>query len=250
MTMKKLPAFLLLSCLMPFAVSAKTIPCKVVGVADGDTLTCLTADKQSLKVRLNQIDAPERGQAFGQAARRKLSELVHGKNVRLETDGSDQYGRLIAQVFLDEQNINQAMVQSGHAWAYRKYLKDPRYLQLETEARAASRGLWSQPNAIYPSEYRRGKVPGEVSRQVLAPTKIKAGNHRNRQALAHAGGRSRNQAVQGHAQPVALESFSCEGKRFCREMNSCAEARFYLTQCGVSRLDRDGDGKPCESLCF
>ncbi|MDO5103671.1 MAG: thermonuclease family protein [Lautropia sp.] len=248
--MKKLPTLLLLSCLMPFAVSAKTIPCKVVGVADGDTLTCLTADKQSLKVRLNQIDAPERGQAFGQAARRKLAELVHGKSVRLETDGTDQYGRLIAQVFVDKRNINQAMVQSGHAWAYRKYLKDPAYLKLEADARAASRGLWSQPNAVYPSEYRRGKAPGEVSRQVLAPTKIKAGKHQNHQGHAHAGGGSKHQAAQGHAQPVALESFRCEGKRFCREMNSCAEARFYLTQCGVSRLDGDRDGKPCERLCF
>lgn len=43
--------------------------------------------------------------------------------------------------------------------------------------------------------------------------------------------------------------FSCGDKRTCAEMNSCAEARFYLTQCGIKRLDRDKDGVPCEKLC-
>lgn len=49
--------------------------------------------------------------------------------------------------------------------------------------------------------------------------------------------------------PVAQTSQQCEGKKTCKEMSSCAEARFYLTQCGVSRLDGDGDGMPCEKLC-
>lgn len=45
------------------------------------------------------------------------------------------------------------------------------------------------------------------------------------------------------------EVFKCEGKRYCKEMRSCKEAMFYLKQCGVSRLDRDKDGIPCESIC-
>ncbi|MDS4031505.1 MAG: excalibur calcium-binding domain-containing protein [Candidatus Contendobacter sp.] len=44
-------------------------------------------------------------------------------------------------------------------------------------------------------------------------------------------------------------AWHCGSKRTCREMTSCDEARFYLTQCGVSRLDGDGDGRPCEALC-
>lgn len=45
------------------------------------------------------------------------------------------------------------------------------------------------------------------------------------------------------------ERFQCGGKRTCGEMNSCAEANHYLDQCGVSRLDGDGDGVPCETIC-
>ena len=43
--------------------------------------------------------------------------------------------------------------------------------------------------------------------------------------------------------------FKCEGKKYCKEMSSCKEAMFYLKQCGVSRLDRDKDGIPCETIC-
>lgn len=45
------------------------------------------------------------------------------------------------------------------------------------------------------------------------------------------------------------KGFSCEGKSTCGEMNSCAEARFYLSSCGVRKLDKDDDGIPCESIC-
>lgn len=48
----------------------------------------------------------------------------------------------------------------------------------------------------------------------------------------------------------AAEQYSCDTpKRYCKQMNSCAEAKFYLKQCGLDRLDRDKDGIPCESLC-
>lgn len=61
----------------------------------------------------------------------------------------------------------------------------------------------------------------------------------------------------GPDQPVAPDysrmvlkaAFSCDGRHLCRQMRSCAEARFFLEVCGVSRLDGDGDGVPCESLC-
>lgn len=200
-------------------VMAQNINCTVVGVADGDTLTCLTTEKQQIKVRLNQIDAPEKKQAFGNAAKKKLSSLVYQKNVQLKTDGTDKYGRTIAEVLFSGQNINKQMVRSGYAWAYRKYLKDSEYLQLEKQARAASLGLWSEPSPVYPSEFRHGERPKTVTHAVQPKPTAPTGR------------------------------FSCDGKRFCRQMTSCAEAKFYLNQCGVSRLDRDGDGRPCESLC-
>lgn len=203
------------------AASAQNIDCHVVGIADGDTLTCLTAEHQPLKVRLNQIDAPERGQAFGQAAKRKLSKLVYQKNVELKTDGQDKYGRTLAEVFIGGENINKEMVRAGYAWAFRKHLKDNEYLQLEEYARNHSLGLWSEPYPIYPSEYRHGKQASEISHSVQPFYAVKAKS----------------------------KGFTCAGKRFCRQMTSCAEAKFYLHKCGVHRLDRDNDGKPCESLC-
>lgn len=45
------------------------------------------------------------------------------------------------------------------------------------------------------------------------------------------------------------EQFSCEDTKYCKEMRSCAEAKFHLNECGESRLDRDGDGVPCENVC-
>ena len=215
-------ALLIAVLLLPLMAAAQTVSCRVVGVSDGDTLTCLAAGNQQIKVRLNQIDAPEKGQAFGQAAKRKLSSLVHGRQVQLRTEGLDKYGRTIAEVFSGSLNVNKEMVRSGYAWAYREYVRDNEYLRLEEQTRRASRGLWSEPNPIYPSEFRHGHRAGTVSQQILPPREP----HRNNQG-----------------------GFACNGKRFCREMSSCAEARFYLRQCGVGRLDRDGDGVPCESLC-
>lgn len=193
--------------------------CKVVGVVDGDTLTCLTDTKEQIKVRLNQIDAPEQKQDFGKAAKKVLSGYVFGKTVNLKTNRRDKYGRTIAEVYLGTTNINKAMVESGYAWAYREYMTDNDYVTLEESARSQSKGVWSQPNPIYPSEFRHGTVKTNVTEAV-------------------------------EPQPdVSSDGFTCSGKRFCRQMRSCAEARFYLNQCGVHRLDRDNDGRPCESLC-
>ena len=55
---------------------------------------------------------------------------------------------------------------------------------------------------------------------------------------------TKNQAV-----PSTRESNTCGDKRYCGQMTSCAEAMFYYRSCGVTRLDGDGDGIPCESLC-
>lgn len=63
------------------------------------------------------------------------------------------------------------------------------------------------------------------------------------------GGENRGTAPAPMASARAPDGFQCSGKRTCKEMGSCAEARFYLTQCGVSHLDGDGDGTPCEKLC-
>ena len=196
------------------------ITCKVIGISDGDTIKCLQ-DKTQIKVRLNQIDAPESKQDFGSAAKKALSSYAFGQVVQLAVSGTDKYGRTLAEVYLNNENINKKMVQNGYAWAYREYVTDNEYISLEDNARSQSIGLWSQPNPVYPSNFRH---PDKNS---VAPTTI---------------------AEQPKPQK-SNNGFQCEGKRFCKEMYSCAEAQFYLNQCGVHRLDRDNDGVACESLC-
>lgn len=138
----------------------------------------------------------------------------------METD-RDRYGRTVGRVYVGGMDVNAELVRQGAAWVYRHYAKDPALFALEDEARAAKRGLWTLPEAqqIPPWEWRKA---GRQQAPAAAP-------------------------------PVALPSptdaFTCGAKRYCREMTSCAEARFYLNSCGLSRLDGDRDGTPCESLC-
>jgi endonuclease YncB( thermonuclease family) len=126
---------------------------KVVRVADGDTITLLV-DRQQIRIRLNSIDAPERGQDFAQRSRQALSDLAFGKEARVETHGKDRYGRVIGDVYVDRKLVNEIMVRDGWAWHYVKYSKSPKLAQLELEAREAKQGLWAGKNPIPPWEYR------------------------------------------------------------------------------------------------
>ncbi|MDO5679157.1 MAG: thermonuclease family protein [Pelistega sp.] len=147
---------LILSLLVtPQLAQAQTLLCKVVNVSDGDTINCLDKDKTQHRVRLSEIDAPERKQAFGQKARNYLRDLVIHKNVQIRVDGRDRYKRVLGTVYLNQRNINLEMVQSGYAWAYVRYLKDPAYTKAEAQARRLKRGIWAEGNAIYPEDFRR-----------------------------------------------------------------------------------------------
>lgn len=132
--------------------------CRPVQVADGDTFTCLTAQRATFKVRLRYVDAPERGQPYARAAQQALKAAVWNQTVHLHSAGQDRYGRHIAEAYVNGRNINQHMVRSGYAWAYRQYLSPSQrvlYLQLEQEARHARRGLWVDAHPTYPPDYRR-----------------------------------------------------------------------------------------------
>ena len=122
-------------------------------------------------------------------------------------------------MYLKDFDVNAEMVRQGMAWVYRYYLRDKALLDVEKEAKAAKRGLWADPNPIPPWEWRK---------QQRAKRKAKK--------------------ARGTAQKITV-LFSCDVKKNCKQMNSCEEARFYLTQCGRKRLDGDKDGIPCESIC-
>jgi micrococcal nuclease len=128
----------------------------VTAVTDGDTLRIQLASGP-IKVRLDSIDAPETTQPHGKAAKAALQRLVGRGPVELETGTQDRYERLVAVVYANGRNVNEQMVQSGAAWAYREDLKDRRYCQWEDRARRERRGLWAQPGWVYPSDWRRWK---------------------------------------------------------------------------------------------
>lgn len=151
-------AFLLLAC-WPLPCLAADFTARVVGISDGDTLTVLTPEKRQVKVRLHGIDAPETGQDFGTRAKQAASEMAFGQQVTVREVDRDRYGRTVAEVILpDGRSLNREMVQGGMAWWYSRYAPaDHDLASLEAEAKAAKRGLWAQPGAVPPWEWRSGK---------------------------------------------------------------------------------------------
>lgn len=148
--------------LLTMPACAQTLVGKVVGVADGDTVTLLVNGRQQYKIRLGEIDAPESGQPYGRASKQMLSNLVFGQTVHAEVSDVDRYGRSVAVITCESSNINAEMVKRGGAWAYRRYMKDPRYIRWEAEARQARRGLWGlQADQIMtPWEWRAARRTG------------------------------------------------------------------------------------------
>ena len=190
---------------------------RVVAVTDGDTLTLLTPQRTRLTIRLIEIDAPEGGQPWGERSKQQLSQLVFSRDVRIVESGKDQYGRTLGRIYIGAMDVNAEMVRTGSAWGYRQYLTDASLLALEQEAKNAKRGLWSLPanQVVAPWEWRNG-APAPLAS--FPPAQTTTGQ-------------------------------ACGTKRYCREMTSCAEARHYLNACGVSSLDGDRDGVPCENIC-
>ena len=147
------------------------------------------------------------------------------QTVQVSASGEDRYGRLLARLYvvdgdsLTGRDINREMVREGHAWVYRRYATE-NWLPDEAAARDSGLGLWSLGvgASVPPWEWRRGE-------------------------------RRRKVAVIADVPSMNAESFSCGAKRTCREMASCAEARFHLETCGVRTLDGDSNGLPCEMLC-
>lgn len=143
---------------------------KVVGVADGDTVTVLAEGNTTIKVRLYGIDAPENRQDFGNKAKQAISSLVFGKVVDVEPMDQDRYGRTVARIFIDGQDLCEALVRAGMAWVYRTYCREKptcdNWLVLEYEARVAGVGLWAGPSPQAPWEWRRG---GGVKGDAFAP---------------------------------------------------------------------------------
>jgi endonuclease YncB( thermonuclease family) len=127
---------------------------RVVGVHDGDTVTCLDEANQQQKIRLAEIDAPEVSQDYGKVSREALAGMVFGKTIEVVDSGRDRYGRWIGHLYVDGLDVNRQMVATGNAWHYAAYSKDQSLAVLQSQAQAQRLGLWAQPDPTPPWEYR------------------------------------------------------------------------------------------------
>lgn len=135
-----------------------TLLCLVVGISDGDTLTARCGEPgayEQVKIRISAIDAPEKAQPFGQVSRQHLARLCFQQQATIKTRSRDRYGRTVADVECQGQDVATEQVRSGLAWYYVRYGKGHEHLgELEADARAARRGLWSF-EAMAPWEWRK-----------------------------------------------------------------------------------------------
>jgi endonuclease YncB( thermonuclease family) len=154
------PAIVILTGMLaaPTKVTEK-ISGKVVGVTDGDTISLLV-NEETIKVRLEGIDAPELDQSYGTKSKQELSKMVFGKAVILMKTGTDKYGRTLGIVMVGNVDANATMVEDGWAWHLKKYNDEERLAKLEVAAREAKRGLWADEKPMAPWDHRaRQKTP-------------------------------------------------------------------------------------------
>jgi micrococcal nuclease len=143
--------------LFPLAVGAH----QVVGIADGDTMTLLV-DRRPLKIRLANIDAPEKKQPFGQRSKESLSNLCWGKDATYQAQTIDKYGRTVAVVTCGGVEANRAQVERGMAWVYAKYNADLSLPKVMAAAKASGKGLWVDKAPVPPWEFRHpAKTPSD-----------------------------------------------------------------------------------------
>ena len=116
---------------------------KIVKVIDGDTVDILTPEKQKIRVRLLDIDAPESRQSYGNASKKYLASLIAGKSVFIKENKKDIYQRTLGTIYLEQININAKMVENGFAWAYRYkgVVNNNNMLKLESKAKQNKKGL-------------------------------------------------------------------------------------------------------------
>lgn len=207
----------------------------VVKVVDGDTLS-IRKDGQEVTLRLIGIDTPETVhpskpvECFGREASHKAKEILSGSEVRIETDTSqgayDKYDRLLAYVFLkDGTHFNKMMIEEGYAYEYTynlPYKYQSAFKQAEQEAKISNRGLWAPGACEEKQEETKQNSPQQTS-----------------------GG--------SNLQNVPTKNQCSENIYNCSDFSTHNEAQATYEYCGgvandIHRLDRDKDGKACETL--
>ena len=202
-------------------------------VVDGDTLWLKTEGdgEPPVIVRLEGIDAPESCQVGGADATAALTALALGRNVSVRVAARDEYGRTVGKVFDGEKDLGDRMVRDGQAWSSRyQYDRGP-YVAEERMAFALKRGLHSAGGAVQPRDFRKQHGPCEAGATKVPPTAVPA---------------SPGSMTVSTVGTKALASNRCDGRTFCSQMTSCAEATWFLNHCPGVKMDGNRDGVPCE----
>lgn len=148
-----LSVLLLFSWLTSALAAADTYP-KITRYYDGDTVKIDDGMRQ-YKLRLRDIDAPERNQAYGKKSRLALMKLCKTAQIQVQLSGIDKYQRDLGILHCNQQSASAYMVANGYAWYNQRYAMDGSLLQAQQQARQQKLGLWRAKSPIPPWQWRQ-----------------------------------------------------------------------------------------------
>lgn len=128
------------------------IRAKAVSIVDGDSIS-VVINQELVRVRLAGVDAPEGNQPFAIDSKQSLHDLCFWVEAELSSISKDYYGRMLAKVKCNGVNVNAEQVRRGMAWVADQSVGDRELVQLQEEAQAAKRGLWSYDSPVPPWEW-------------------------------------------------------------------------------------------------
>ena len=129
---------------------------KIKRVVDGDTVHVFYQD-EVYKIRLTEIDAPERDQPYGSNSTEYLKSLLKEGKVDVDISGTDRYGRKLGRLYWRGIDINRELVSAGYAWVYDQYVTDNSFYENQSKARNLKKGLWKDQNPLEPWNWRKLK---------------------------------------------------------------------------------------------
>ena len=122
----------------------KTVSGTVISIADGDTVRLrLDGRGQIIRVRLEGVDAPERGEPFSVQSRNATRVMLFQKRVQAKATDVDKFDRLVARLSVNGADSSVQLVESGLACHFTRFANDPLLAQAQLAARSAGRGFWA-----------------------------------------------------------------------------------------------------------
>ena len=181
----------------------------IVRIIDGDTFEIFSEEKK-IKVRLYGIDCPEDDQPYGAEATEFVTQFLN-RTITYKNYDFDRYGRMIADVYVNDTLINALLVENGLAWHYKKYSDDVMLAQKEENARAERTGLWKEEDAVAPWNWRSisrtQNVKFTTTTQTSAPDFSKTESSTNENTVFTCGNSKRG---------VYHRSSNCSGLKNCK----------------------------------